>query len=226
MIAQASYRGIRTVLPGAWRKNSPSPWAPSVNTEAVRPIFAGIWQESGRTHSLILAQTASLSLKQRRLFLLEVAKLVDPALGMEPKSAERDAAIRAEELSVPGGRIHSFLRSRDFILVGFEDEKAAAYQERPLLRYDEYLRARNPHPLLAFFSRGLHMPTEEQAKKFRRFVPVDDGRFVGWADECLIDWLGNAERHLGQATEGVSRCFADSQAAPAPQVTTFQRVAG
>jgi hypothetical protein len=226
MIARSSYRGIRTVFPGAWRKNSLRPWAPSVDTETVRPIFAGIWQESGRTHSVILAQATSLSLKQRRLFLLEVAKLVDPALGMEPKFAERDAAIRGEELRVPGGRIHIFLRSRDFILVGFEDEKAAAYQEKPLLRYDEYLRARNPHPLLAFFSRGLHMPTEEQAKKFRRFVPVDDGRFVGWADECLIDWLGNAERHLGNATERVDRCFADSPAASAPQITAFQGVAG
>jgi hypothetical protein len=227
MITQTSFQTLRSMFAGAGGMASLRAQTPSMDAEAVRPIFAGIWHSAIRTQSVILAQAASLSLKQRRLFLQDVAKLVDPSLGMEPKATERDAAMRGKEIRIPGGRFYIFLRSRDFVVAGFEDEKAAGYQGKPFLRYDEYLRARNPHPILAFFSRDLHMPTGEQAKKFGRFVPVDDGRFVGWADECLIDWLGNAERQLGQAAERVSHCFANAPASTsAPHMTALHGFAG
>ena len=223
MNLQTTFQTLRAMLPSAGRTVSPRVQVSGISSESVRPVFAGLWQASGRRHSVILAQAASLSLKQRRLFMLEVAKLVDPSLGMDPRSAERDAAVRGKEMQVPGGRLHIFLRCRDFVLVGIEDEKAAALQQKSLLRYDEYLRARNPHPLLAFFSRDAHKPTPEQAKQFRRLVPVDEGRFAGWADECLVDWLGAAERQLALASEKVSRCFADSpHSSPVSQVAALQ----
>jgi hypothetical protein len=222
-----SFQTFRARFAGAGRTTSLGAPVHGMSADSIRPIFAGIWHGSMRSQSVILAQAASLSLKQRRLFLLEVAKLVDPSLGMEPRAAERDAAMRGKEICIPGGRFYIFLRSRDFVVAGFEDEKAAAYQGKSFLRYDEYLRARNPHPLLVFFSRDLHTPTGEQAKKFRRFVPVDDGRFVGWADECLIDWLGNAERQLGQASERVRHCFANAPASnSAPHMAALQGFAG
>jgi hypothetical protein len=211
---------------GAGRGVSLRARVPGVDTETVRPIFAGIWRESGSTYSVVLAQTAALSQKYRRLFLSEVAKLVDSSLGEQLEAAERKAAEGGRELRVPGNRIiHTFLRSPDFVVVGFEDEKAASLQGKQTLRFDEYLRARNPQPLLAFLSRGLYKPADEQAKKLRRFVPVDDGRLVGWADECLVDWLGNAERQLGQASETLSRYFTDSPASSAPQIAAYESIA-
>ena len=133
--------------------------------------------------------------------------------GADLAAAERKHAARNKEVRVPSDRsVHIFLQSPDLVVVGFEDGEASALQRKQSLRYDEYLRARNPHPLLAFISPGVYEPTDENAQKLRRFVPVDDGRLIGWADECLIDWLGSAELRLGQASEIVGRSFAGSHA--------------
>jgi hypothetical protein len=216
MIGQTIYQKIRAFLATAWRAIQMVLRGPDAGSGTIRPVFAGIWQDSGRTYSIILAQAGALSQKYRHLFLSEVAKLVDTSGGLDLAAAERKIAAEHKEVRVPSERsIHMFLRSSDFVVLGFEDSEAATLQRKKSLRYDEYLRARHPQPLLAFISPGTYEPSGENARKLRRFVPVDDGRLVGWADECLIDWLGSAELRLGQASEMVGRCFGGS---PAPMV--------
>jgi hypothetical protein len=213
MIVQSIYEEVRAFLVHAWNVFWSRLRGEGASPETVRPVFAGLWQDSGNTYSVILAQASSLSLKYRRVFLSEVKKLVDPARAAELATAENSSAARNKEVRVPSDRsVHMFLRSPDFVVVGFEDGEALVLQRKQSLRYDEYLRARNPQPMLAFISPGVHEPTDENAQKLRRFVPVDDGRLIGWADECLIDWLGSAELRLGQASELVGRCFAGSHA--------------
>jgi hypothetical protein len=211
MIAQSIYEEIRAFFAHAWSAISLRLRGQGANSDTVRPVFAGIWQESGMTYSVILAQAGALSQKYRRVFLADVAKLVDPVRASDLAAAERKGALGFKEVRVPSDRsMHVFLKSSDFVVLGFEDGEALELQRKQSLRYDEYLRARNPQPLLAFISPGVYEPTSENAQKLRRFVPVDDGRLIGWADECLIDWLGSAELRLGEASEMVGRCFAGS----------------
>jgi len=219
MKTQTSLQRIREMLAGngqtvALRTPPAQVWA-----QTVRPVFAGTWRGSRGAYTVVLAQAAALSLGYRHDFLLKVASLVDPALAVKVTAEERRAAETGKKLRVPRHRvIHVFLRSPEFLFMGFEDEKAAELQEKQNLRYDEYLRARNPQPFFAYVARGVSESTDEKAKDLRRFVPVDDGRLAGWADECLVDWLSYAEDRLDRASEIVNHYLAQSPAPPAELV--------
>jgi hypothetical protein len=214
MITRMIYEEVRAFFAAVWRAVVDLVRGPGANGMTLRPVFAGVWQNSGNTYSVILAQAGSLSQRYRRLFLSEVAKLVDSTRGAELAAMERQGAPEPKEVRVPKDRsTHLFVQAPDFLVLGFEDNEAIELQRKHSLRYDEYLRARHPQPLFAFVSPGVYEPTSDNAQKLRRFVPVDDGRLIGWADECLIDWLGSAELRLGQASDIVGRCFAGSPSA-------------
>jgi hypothetical protein len=219
MKTQTSLARIRAMIAGGGRTVPLRTPPAGVWAESIRPVFAGTWRESGGTYPVILAQAAALSLGYRHDFLLKVAALVDPVLGAKVMAAERAAAEAGKNLRVPRHRvIHIFLRSPEFLVLGFEGEKATEFQGKQSLRYDEYLRARNPQPFFAFVARGQYASTDENAKNLRRFVPVDDGRLAGWGDECLVDWLGHAGNRLDKASEIVNHYLTDSPAPPAELV--------
>ena len=212
MNTQKSSRSIKALLGAAGRVvprgkphngNEVLREVPSeVSREVLRPVFAGICRKGGDAYSTVLSQTPTLSAKYRRLFLLELSKMVVPYIAAQLKAeAEQEISLTGKEFPCSFGRINMFFRSKDFVIVGIEDEKTSELQEKELLRYDEYLRLRNPDPALAFFSlHGNHL-IDEEARKPSRFVPVDGEALMGHADPYLWDWLRHSTRQLDQVLQ-------------------------
>lgn len=186
----------------------------------IRIIFAGTWNDSEREYSIVLAQAGALSAQYRSLFLLEVAKLVDPAIGLQLKAAaERKAAAETKTFSGALGRTDLLLRSDDFLLVGIENQKRADLEGKRLLRYDEYLQLQCPHPLLVFLTPSTNKIVDEKAGNLDRFVFLNYEQLAGWADGCLLNWLRQTAIPLEQVLEKVTSFLGQAipeNAVPAP----------
>jgi len=209
--SEASHR-IRTLLASAGRAVSRPRAYP--RSETLRLAFAGLWNEPWGTYSTVFAQAPALSATYRRNFLLEAAKMVNPSIAAELMAeAQSPILLQGKELRSPVGRINLFYRSPRFLIVGFENEQPPELQRKRLLRNDEYLRVRNPYPLLAFFSEGGGALAAIEAQYPRQFVPAVDQRLSGWADGCLIDWLHLQASQLEEVLKIVSTYLRPSQAA-------------
>jgi hypothetical protein len=186
----------------------------------IRIIFAGTWNDSESEYSIVLAQAGALSAQYRSLFLLEVAKLVDPAIGLQLKvAAEQKAGTETKTFSGALGRTDLLLRSDDFLLVGIENRKSADLEGKRLLRYDEYLRLQCPHPLLVFLTPSTNKILDEKAGNLDRFVVLNYEQLAGWADGCLLNWLRQTaiplEQALGTVTSFLGRAISE-EAVTAP----------
>jgi hypothetical protein len=165
----------------------------------LKPVFAGVCRKGGNAYATVLSQAPALSAKYRRTFLSEAANMVDSPIAAALRAeAEREILLTGQEFHCPYGRINIFLRSKDFVVVGFEDDKVAELREKELLRYDEYLRLRNSDPALAFFCRDGNQLIDTEARKPSRFVSVNGDGLKGYADPYLWDWLRHSANQLEQ----------------------------
>jgi hypothetical protein len=198
---------------GNHREELPEP-PTEVSRAMLRPVFAGVCRKSGHAYSMVLSQAPALSAKYRRQFLLEVAKIVAPGIAAELRAeAEREILLTGKEFDCPLGRINIFLRSRNFVVAGFEDGKVAELQEKDVLRYGEYVRLRNPDPALVFFTPDSNQLIDEEAGKPSRFVPVDGNGLLGYADPFLWDWLRHSNHQLEQVLQVIAPYLAKNLAA-------------
>jgi hypothetical protein len=172
---------------------------------SLRCAFNGIWKQHGQEYSVILVQSPALSAKYRRQFLSYMAKMAVPATARELEAeAECRIPLSGKEIRIPFGEGTLFLRGRDFIVVGIEDKTAAELEGKEHLRYDEYLRLRNRHPVLAFLSLGQKKLLSQNPQASDTFVPVEDEHLAGLADRGLLDWIHHSTSQFDQVLEAVS----------------------
>jgi hypothetical protein len=178
---------------------------PDVLEGSLRCAFSGIWKQHGREYSVVLAQSPALSAKYRRQFLSYMARMAVPATARELEAeAECRIPLSGKEIHVPFGEVTLFLRGRDFIVVGIEDKTAAELEGKEHLRYDEYLRLRNRHPVLAFLSLEEKKLLPREAQPSDTFVSVQEEHLAGLADCGLLDWIHHSTGQFDQVLEAVS----------------------
>jgi len=201
-----SRRGLASIVDWLARPRASAQWrVPKKASDTVRPVFAGVWRDSEAEYSIILAQTLALSAKYRREFLLAASRLFDGRCGVELIAmAEHKAAFEAEKFLGQIGNIDVLLRSGDFLLAGVEHQIPSDLRKKQHLRYDEYLRLQNAHPLMVLVAPSTCQLSSGDVGELNRFVPVSYGRLVGWSDECLADWLSQT----GTALEEAFQAFA------------------
>jgi hypothetical protein len=171
--------------------------------EPVRIVFTGVWKEPTCTYSTVLAQVPALSARYRRRFLSEVAKMTAPEVTRELETeAQAEIPLSGKEVRSLG-RVTLFLRAKDFVVVGFENQPTDDLHRKEHLRYDEYLRLRHRHPLLAFFAPGENTLLGMETDQSDRFVHVNEEQLAGWADGCLLDWIHHSTGQIGQVLQAV-----------------------
>lgn len=200
--ALGSHRESVSVL--SWLASAAMPWRKSDGSkgQCIRPVFVGEWRQSDEVCSVVLAQAPALSARYRRLFLLDAAKLVVPSIGAELRdAAERDAAVGRTKRSRVFGEVTVFVRFDGGLVVGIENAKPRELEGKPRLRYSEYLRLRNSNPILMMLVPRANTLSNEEAKTLDRFEAFSCEGLTGWADGCLMDWLG----HAAPALESILR---------------------
>jgi hypothetical protein len=178
----------------SWFATAAAPWRKFVdrNDRSIRPIFAGVWKQSGGEVCIVLAQAPALSGRYRRLFLSEAARLVVPQVGVELRAAaERQAAVGSTRSGGALGSINVFVQFDGGLVVGIEEENPTCLDRQAHLRYEEYLQLRNSDPILMLIMPNTDDVLNEEAAKLDRFVSVNCEQLVGWADGCLVDWLNH-----------------------------------
>jgi hypothetical protein len=157
---------------------------------SIRPVFSGSWKRADASYSIVLAQAPSLAAQYRRLFLLGASHLVTSPVSAELKlAAEAAAAVGYTGPAGALGSVTAFVRFDSGIGVGIENRKPHGVDRKGQLRYDEYLRLRNPDPILMLLMPGSSVLVDAEAEKLDRFVPLNCDQLIGWADGCLVDWL-------------------------------------
>jgi hypothetical protein len=177
--------------------------------ETIRLAFAGAWTgEAQAQYSVVLAQSAALSARWRRSFLVEATGLFDErSRNKLRRMAELKASVQDGQFPSSLGPVYIFLRSADFLLAGIENEAAACLRKKPHLRYDEYLSLRNARPLLMLLAASGLQLDSHKAGRLDRFVPARQGQIVGWADGCLTDWLEQSATSLEEVFRGAASLF-------------------
>jgi len=179
----------------SWFANAAPPWRKSNGrgSECIRLVFVGEWTQSDEVCSVVLAQARALSAQYRRLFLLDAARLLVPSIGAELRQAAgQDACVGYTKRNGVFGEINIFVRFESGLVAGIENAKPAGLERKPQLRYDEYLRLRNSDPILMMLIPHPNVLLNNEAKKLDRFVSLSCEHLSGWADGCLVDWLGHA----------------------------------